>query len=63
LAFVRPGEELLLAWDAGTLPAPLPGQSRTFILATHGWVKDADPNTALSSSLLPLPVPGRPTYP
>lgn len=61
IAFVRPGEELLLAFDAAAL-AP-PAAERTHVLSTHGWVKDATPHTALAESVLPVPKAGAALYP
>jgi hypothetical protein len=63
VAIVRPGEEIQLAFDVGALPAPEEGRERTLVLRTHGWVKDADPHTAHSASVAPLPRPGEPLYP
>jgi Tfp pilus assembly protein PilF len=63
LAFIRPGEAVELGFDASALPAPAPGATRAYVFSTRGWVKDRDPHTALSSSLLPLPEPGKPLYP
>ncbi len=58
-AIARAGEEILLAFDDAALGPPAPGQRRTHVLWTHGWVKDALPHTAGSPSVLPLPVAGQ----
>jgi len=63
LAFVRPGEAVELAFSTTGLPEVPAGGSRAFVFSTRGWVKDRDPHTALSASLLPLPEPGRALYP
>ena len=63
VAFVRPGEEVLLAFDDAALGSPAAGLARTHVLLTHGWVKDATPHTALEQSVLPVPRIGAATYP
>ena len=63
LAFVRPGEEITLGWSLAALAPPADGMTRDLILITRGWVKDADPHTAFSDSVLPLPRAGSETYP
>jgi hypothetical protein len=56
VAVVQPGEELLMGFDAAALPPPADGRQRTYVLATHGWVADADPHTAPPAELIgPLP--------
>lgn len=63
VAVVRPGEEIVIAFDDAALPPVPPGLARTHVLSTRGWVKDRDPHTALSGSVDPLPVRGSATYP
>ena len=63
IAFVRPGEELLVAFDDAALGDPAPGRARTHVLVTRGWVKDATPHTAAELSVLPLPRAGAELYP
>ena len=49
--------------DAAAAP-PLPeGWTRTFLLYTDGWIKDADHNTAHGNSVEPLPFHGIEQYP
>ncbi len=63
LCLVGPGDELQLAFDASALP-PLPeGWSRRYILRAVGYCKDADPFTASSDTVGPLPWKGMPDYP
>jgi hypothetical protein len=63
VAFVRAGEEVQLGFDGAALAPPAPDMFRHHVLLTRGWVKDADPHTAQSLSVLPLPEPGKATYP
>jgi hypothetical protein len=58
-----PGDELVLRFDAGSLPPLPPGWVRDFIFYAHGWVKDGDLNTALSDRVTPLPFQGMSAYP
>jgi Flp pilus assembly protein TadD len=57
------GDELRLEYPAEKLPALPAGWARDFILLVDGWAKDADPNTAFSQSVLPLPFHGMSAYP
>ncbi len=60
---VGPGDEVRLEFDARGLP-PLPeGWTRAFILRAVGYCKDADPFTAASDAVGPLPWKGMPPYP
>ena len=57
------GDEVKLQYSAAALP-PIPtGWSRDFLLLVDGWAKDADANTAFSTSVLPLPFHGMTAYP
>jgi tetratricopeptide (TPR) repeat protein len=57
------GDEVRLRFTADDLP-PLPsGWKRDFLLDVEGWAKDADPNTAFSRSVEPLPFHGMSAYP
>ena len=57
------GDELRLRFSAAGLP-PLPaGWTRDFLLLVDGWAKDADPNTAFSQSVEPLPFHDMSVYP
>lgn len=60
---VGPGDEIRIEFDAETLPALRPGFQRTYVLRTYGYCKDADPYTATSDSVGPLPYRGMPDYP
>ncbi|MBI1322264.1 cytochrome c biogenesis factor [bacterium] len=60
---VGPGDEIRLEFDAKSLPPLKPGFERTYVLRTYGYCKDADPYTAVSDSVGPLPYRGMPDYP
>jgi hypothetical protein len=49
------GDELRLSFKASLLPKTGDGWKRDFLLLVDGWAKDADPNTAFSQSVEPLP--------
>ena len=57
------GEEIALAFDAGSLPPPSPGFRRDFLLFVDGYGKDMDINSAFPSSAAPLPFHAMPAYP
>ena len=57
------GDETSLEFDAKTLPELKKGWKRDFLIHTVGWVKDGDINTALGSTVLPLPFHGMKSYP
>jgi len=57
------GDELKLQYPATQLPGLPPGWSRDFLLLVDGWAKDADPNTAFSQTVDPLPFHGMSAYP
>ncbi len=60
---VGPGDEAAIEFDASPLP-PLPeGWTRSFVLRSVGYCKDADPFTAASDTVGPLPWKGMPPYP
>jgi Tfp pilus assembly protein PilF len=63
LVVMAPGDEITVSFDAGPLPALKPGWARDFFLYTNGWAKDGEPNTALSSTVQPLPFHGMTNYP
>ena len=52
---LAPGDEMLLRFDAASLPPVAPGHRRTLFLESHGWDKDADRNTFEPKRLEPLP--------
>ena len=63
LCLVGPGDEVRIEFEATSLP-PLPeGWTRSFVLRTIGYCKDADPFTALSDSIEPLPWRNMPAFP
>ena len=57
------GEELTLRYRASDLPAPRPGERRTFLLYTVGFCKDMDPYTAFPDTVEPLPFRAMSNYP
>jgi hypothetical protein len=63
LCVVGPGDEVRLEFDAMALP-PLPqGWTRSYVLRSFGYCKDADPFTATSDTVGPLPWRGMPPFP
>jgi hypothetical protein len=59
----RPGDEIILSFDANKLP-PLPaGWTRTFLLYADGFSKEMDINSATPDGLEPLPFHGMTRYP
>jgi hypothetical protein len=64
-AFVisKPGDELMLSFDAGALPRLRSGWTRTFLLFAHGYSKEMDVNSASPDAVEPLPWHGMPSYP
>jgi hypothetical protein len=59
----RPGDELVLSFDATKLP-PLPaGWKRTFLLYADGFSKEMDINSASPDHVAPLPFHGMKNYP
>ncbi len=63
LVIMGSGDELVLEFDAGALPALPAGWRRDFLLFVDGWAKDGDANTAHSQTVGPLPYHGMPQYP
>jgi Tfp pilus assembly protein PilF len=63
LALLGSGDEMLLRFDARSLPAPPAGWKRDFLLKVDGWAKDRDPNTAFGGTVDPLPFHGMSRYP
>lgn len=57
------GDELKLQFPATALPSLPQGWTRDFILLVDGWAKDADPNTAFSQTVTPLPFHAMSAYP
>ncbi|WP_337177856.1 FG-GAP-like repeat-containing protein [Paludisphaera sp.] len=63
LCVVGPGDEARVEFAADSVP-PLPeGWSRSYVLRSVGYCKDADPFTAGSDDVGPLPWRGMPAYP
>ncbi|WP_052298892.1 FG-GAP-like repeat-containing protein [Isosphaera pallida] len=62
-AVIGPGDEVKLEFDATTLPELPKGWNRTFVLRSVGYCKDADPFTAGSDTVEPLPWKGMPEFP
>ena len=60
---VGPGDEARLEFDAKRLPGLPEGWTRSYVLRSVGYCKDADPFTAGSDSVGPLPWRGMPPYP
>jgi tetratricopeptide (TPR) repeat protein len=60
---IGPGDEIRLEFDAQKAPELPPGWIRSFVLRTVGYCKDADPFTATSDNVGPLPWRGMPAYP
>jgi tetratricopeptide (TPR) repeat protein len=59
----RPGDEIVLSFDAGKLP-PLPaGWKHTFLLYADGFSKEMDINSASPDAVMPLPFHGMKSYP
>jgi hypothetical protein len=58
---MAPGDEMTVEFDA--LPDPPAGWTRTFLLYTDGWIKDADINTATGNTVEPLPFHAQSRYP
>ena len=57
------GDETSIKFNASLLPALKKGWKRDFLIHSVGWVKDGDINTALGSTVLPLPFHGMTSYP
>ncbi|MDP3314037.1 FG-GAP-like repeat-containing protein [Lutibacter sp.] len=57
------GDETTLKFNANMLPPLKKGWKRDFLIHSVGWVKDGDINTALGSTVLPLPFHGMSSYP
>ena len=60
---IGPGDEARLEFDAKTLPALPTGWTRSYVFRSIGYCKDADPFTATSDSVEPLPWRTMPPFP
>lgn len=58
-----PGDEIMLAFDANSLPPLREGQERSFVLRAWGYCKDTTPFTAHGGEIGPLPYRTMGTYP
>jgi Flp pilus assembly protein TadD len=63
LVIMGSGDEVTLKFSGAALPALRSGWKRDFLLLVDGWAKDADPNTAYSRSVEPLPFHAMSSYP
>jgi hypothetical protein len=63
LCVVGPGDEVRIEFEAGDLPSLPDGWTRAYVLRSFGYCKDADPFTAGSDSIEPLPWREMPAYP
>jgi Flp pilus assembly protein TadD len=59
----RPGDELILSFDARKLPPLAPGWKHTFLLYADGFSKEMDINSASPDQVGPLPFHGMSKYP
>jgi hypothetical protein len=59
----RPGDELVLSFDARKLPPLRSGWTRTFLLYADGYSKEMDINSASPDQVGPLPFHGMSKYP
>lgn len=60
---IGPGDEAKIALDSTTVPPLREGWTRSFILRSHGYCKDADPFTVTSDTVGPMPWQGMGDYP
>ncbi len=63
LCLVGPGDEVRLEFDSVGLPTLAAGWTRSYVLRAVGYCKDADPFTATSDRVGPLPWKGMPAFP
>ncbi len=59
----RPGDEIVLSFDATRLPRLPAGWKRTFLLYADGFSKEMDINSASPDGVAPLPFHGMKSYP
>jgi FG-GAP-like repeat/Tetratricopeptide repeat/ASPIC and UnbV len=62
-AICAPGDEITVRFDARNLPPLPPGWTRSFVLRTWGYCKDASLFTAASAAVEPLPFRAMRNYP
>jgi tetratricopeptide (TPR) repeat protein len=63
LCLVGPGDEVRIEFDAKSVPPLQAGWTRSFVLRAAGYCKDADPFTATSDTIGPMPWKGMGPYP
>ncbi len=63
LCVVGPGDEIRIEFDANSLPGLPDGWTRSYVLRSYGYCKDADPFTAVSDTVEPLPWRGMAAFP
>ncbi len=63
LCVMGPGDEVQLEFDARELPELEAGWTRSFVFRSVAYCKDADPFTATSDSVGPLPWKGMKSFP
>ncbi len=63
LCVIGPGDDLEIRFAADQVPPPPEGWTRRFVLRTVGYCKDADPFTAGSDDVGPLPYRAMPAFP
>ena len=63
LCLVGPGDEVRVEFAAGEVAELAPGWTRSYVLRSYGYCKDADPFTAGGDTVEPLPWRGMPAYP
>ncbi|HEY6333021.1 MAG TPA: hypothetical protein VI756_27100, partial [Blastocatellia bacterium] len=60
VVIMNAGDEMVLRFKAPAPPPP--GWVRDFVFIGNGWIKDGDPNSLFSQTLLPLPSRDRTEY-
>jgi hypothetical protein len=60
---IGPGDEIRIEFEASKLPPLHEGWTRSYVLRSAGYCKDADPFTAASDTVEPLPWRGMPAFP
>jgi Tfp pilus assembly protein PilF len=63
LVIARPGDELVLSFDASAVPPLAPGTRRTFLLYGVGFSKEMDLHSASPDVVQPIPFRAMRTYP
>ena len=63
LCVMGPGDEVQLEFDCSDLATLKPGWTRSFVFRSVAYCKDADPFTATSDSVEPLPWRAMPAFP